>query len=158
VRRSQTLLWIDPTTGNVSSARATDAIRRKRNEQRQRTLLNSLLTVRKDKTKGRKMAKKGMVGKKVIVRGNVAGVHAGLVEKYDPATFSVTLTNARRLWRFYTRDKSGSISDICANGLKPNGGHSIGAKLLSTTIVNPNGLEISEMTDEAFKSVQNWEN
>lgn len=99
-----------------------------------------------------------MIGKKVIVRGNVAGVHAGVVSEFDPATQMVTLNNAYRLWRFYTRDKSGSISDVAANGLKPNGGHSIGAKLPSVTIINPNGLELAEMTDEAFKSIQDWKN
>ena len=29
------------------------------------------------------------------------------------------ITGAYRLWRVYTRDKSGSISDVAANGLKP---------------------------------------
>lgn len=102
--------------------------------------------------------KKSIVGKKMIVRANVAGVHAGIVECFDPTTQTVTLSAAYRLWRVYTRDKSGSMSDIAANGLKPKGGHSIGAKLLSVTIVNPQGLELSEMTDEAYKSIEKWEN
>lgn len=102
--------------------------------------------------------KESIVGKKMIVRANVAGVHAGIVTAFDAQTQTVTLTPAYRLWRIYTRDKSGSISDVVANGLKPKGGHSIGAKLSSTTIVNPNGLELSEMTDEAYKSIENWEN
>lgn len=102
--------------------------------------------------------KTGLIGKKVIVRANVAGVHAGIVESFEAATQTVTLTDAYRLWRFYTRDKSGSISDIAANGLKPNGGHSVGAKLASVTIVNPQGLELAEMTDEAYKSIGNWKN
>lgn len=99
-----------------------------------------------------------MIGKKVIVRGNVAGVHAGIIAEFDPSTQMVTLNNAYRLWRFYTRDKSGSISDVAANGLKPAGGHSIGAKLPSVTIINPNGLELAEMTEDAYKSVQEWKN
>jgi hypothetical protein len=98
------------------------------------------------------------VGKKMIVRANVAGVHAGIVEAYDPATQTVILSEAYRLWRIYTRDKSGSVSDVAANGLKPNGGHSIGAMLKSVTITNPQGLELAEMTDEAYKSIENWEN
>lgn len=102
--------------------------------------------------------KTDIMGKKVIVRANVAGVHAGIVDSFDAATQTVTLKNAYRLWRVYTRDKSGSISDVAANGLKPKGGHSIGARLSSVTIVNPNGLEISEMTEEAYKSIQEWEN
>lgn len=104
------------------------------------------------------MKKKGLVGKKVIVRTNVAGVHAGIVESFEPAQNMVTLTGAYRLWRFYTRDKSGSVSDIAANGLKPAGGHQIGAKLPSVTLVNPNGLELAEMTDEAYQSIQEWKN
>lgn len=102
--------------------------------------------------------KNGMIGKKVIVRANVAGVHAGIVESFDPANQTVTLTEAFRLWRVYTRDKTGSISDIAANGLKPSGGHSIGAKLASVTIVNPAGLELAEMTNDAYKSLCEWKN
>lgn len=101
---------------------------------------------------------KAVVGKKVIVRSNTAGVHAGIVKAFDPKTQTVMLTNAHRLWRFYTRDKSGSVSDVAANGLKPDGGHQIGAKLASVTITNPGGLELAEMTNEAYKSVCEWKN
>lgn len=102
--------------------------------------------------------KNNLIGKKVIVRANVAGVHAGVVKALDAATQTITLTGAYRLWRVYTRDKSGSISDVAANGLKPNGRHSIGARLASVTIVNPPGLEIAEMTADAYKSIEAWEN
>lgn len=95
-----------------------------------------------------------MVGKKVIVRANVAGVHAGIVESHVPGTTSITITGAYRLWRIYTRDKSGSISDVAANGLKPKAEHQIGAKLKSVLIENPNGLEVAEMTDEAYESIE----
>ena len=104
------------------------------------------------------MKKNSLIGKKVICRANVAGVHCGVVESFDPATQTVTLTGAYRLWRIYTRDKSGSISDVAANGLKPSGGHSIGAKLLSVTLVNPAGFELAEMTNEAYKSIEEWKN
>jgi hypothetical protein len=99
-----------------------------------------------------------IVGKKMIVRANVAGVHAGVVTAFDAATQTVTLEGAYRLWRVYTRDTSGSISDVAANGLKPNGGHSIGARLKSVTVVNPPGLELAEMTDEAYESIATWKN
>lgn len=102
--------------------------------------------------------KNSLIGKKMIVRANVAGVHAGVVSSFDPATQTVTLTKAYRLWRAYTRDSSGSISDIAANGLKPKGGHSIGAELASVTIVNPPGLELAEMTSDAYESIKNWKN
>ena len=105
-----------------------------------------------------KAKKNGLIGKKVVVRANVAGVHAGIVTAVDFTTQTITLADAYRLHRFYTRDKSGSISDVCANGLKDNGGHSIGAKLPSTTICNPPGLEISEMTNAAYASVVAWKN
>jgi hypothetical protein len=104
--------------------------------------------------------KKGnnIIGKKMIVRANVPGVHAGIVKEFYPETQTVVLSNAYRLWRFYTRETSGSISDVAANGLKPKGGHSIGAMLATVVIVNPPGLELSEMTDEAYKSIQEWKN
>lgn len=95
-----------------------------------------------------------MVGKNVIVRANVAGVHAGTVESVYGDT--VILINARRLWRVYTRDKSGSISDVAANGLKENSDHSIGALLPRVCIINPQGLEISEMTKVAHESVMEY--
>ena len=92
-----------------------------------------------------------MIGKKVIVRANVAGVHAGILESIDGTT--VVLKNAYRLWRVHTRDQSGSISDIAANGLKPGGNHMIGARLDSVMIVNPQGLEVAEMTEDAYNSL-----
>lgn len=93
-----------------------------------------------------------MIGKKVIVRANVAGVHCGTL-KYLSGT-TVILEGAYRLWSVYTRDKSGSVSNIAANGLKPNAEYSIGARLKSVLIENPPGLEIAEMTEEAFASVE----
>lgn len=102
--------------------------------------------------------KSKLIGKPFIVRANVAGVHGGILKEFDPKTQTVVLKNAYRLWRVYTRDKSGSISDVAANGLKPDGGHSIGAKLASVVITNPAGLELAEMTDAAYKSIQEWKN
>lgn len=99
-----------------------------------------------------------IVGKKVIVRSNVAGVHAGVIVSFDAKNSTVVLKDAYRLWRFYTRDKSGSVSDVAANGLKADGEHSIGAKLNTVTIVNPNGLELAEMTPAAYRSIQEWKN
>ena len=85
-----------------------------------------------------------IIGKDVIVRANVAGVHFGTVSQFDPATQTITLDNAHRLWRFYTRDTTGSISDVAAHGLKgPVNQHHIGAQLSSVVIVNPPGLEIA---------------
>ena len=100
--------------------------------------------------------KSELIGKKVIVRANVAGVHAGIVRSFQPSESTVTLVDAYRLWRYYTRDKSGSVSDIAASGLKEGADHQIGAKLISVTIVNPSGLELAEMSDEAYQSIVDW--
>lgn len=94
-----------------------------------------------------------LIGKPVIVRATVAGVHCGILAQLDPATQTATLTNACRLWRWYTRDKTGSISDVARHGLKPDAEHSIGAKLASVVIVSPQGLEIAETTQAAYESV-----
>lgn len=101
-----------------------------------------------------KTAAHKLLGAPVIVRANVAGVHCGILESYDPANCAVTLKDAYRLWRVYTRDASGSISDVAANGLKePLGRHSVGARLDSVSIVNPQGLEIASATAAAYASV-----
>lgn len=97
-----------------------------------------------------------LIDKPVIVRSNVAGVHAGILQEVNGT--EVTLKDAYRMWRFYTRDKTGSISDVAANGLKPGADHQIGAKLERVYISNPQGLEVAEMTDEAYKSFEVWKN
>ena len=94
-----------------------------------------------------------MIGKPVIVRATVAGVHFGILESADPVTQTAVLAGAYRLWRVYTRDASGSISDVAAHGLKPPlSQHSVGAKISRVVIVNPQGLEIAEATAAAYKS------
>lgn len=96
-----------------------------------------------------------LIGKPVIVRANVAGVHCGILAGVDPATQTTVLKDAYRLWRVFTRDTTGSISDIAANGLKlPLSQHSIGAKLNTVMIVNPPGLEIAEATPAAYASIE----
>jgi hypothetical protein len=97
-----------------------------------------------------------LIGRYVIVRANVAGVHAGKLVHLEGTT--AILEGAYRLWRVYTRDKSGSISDVAANGLKPNADHSIGARLNSVLIENPPGLEVAEMTEAAFETIEEYEN
>lgn len=97
-----------------------------------------------------------LIGKPVIVRANVAGVHSGILVSFNPSENTVLLKDAYRLWKVYTRDKTGSISDIAANGLKPDGQHSIGARLNSVLIHNPPGFELAEMTKDAYDSVCKW--
>ena len=95
-----------------------------------------------------------MIGKKVIVRANVAGVHAGTLISLEGT--QAVIEGAYRLWRIYTRDKSGSLSDIAANGLMPDKDHQIGARLKSVLIENPPGLEIDECTEDAFASIEKY--
>lgn len=109
-----------------------------------------------DKRREEKNMEQNLIGKKVIVRANVAGVHAGEVESVDLTRAAIMLKNARRLWRVYTRDSSGSISDVAANGLKPDADHSIGATLPTVTILNRDGLEIAEMNEKAWESVRDY--
>ena len=100
------------------------------------------------------MKKHSIIGKPVIVRANVAGVHCGICASLDTKNHTVVLTGAYRLWRYFTRDKTGSISDVAANGLKePLSQHSVGAKLPSVVITNPQGLEVAEATDAAYQSI-----
>jgi hypothetical protein len=96
-----------------------------------------------------------LIGKPVIVRASIAGVHCGILADIDLATQTVTLTDAYRMWRFHTRDVTGSISDVAANGLlEPLSKHNIGARLGSIMITNPQGLEIAEATADAYASIQ----
>jgi len=96
-----------------------------------------------------------LIGKQVIVRANVAGVHFGTVKAVDFAVSTIQLENAYRLWRVYTRDSTGSISDIAANGLKaPLDKHSIGARLDEVVIVNPEGLEIAVCADCVLETIE----
>lgn len=94
------------------------------------------------------------IGTYIIVRSNVAGVHAGIVKTLDIKNQAIKLVDACRLWRYETRDTTGSISDVAANGLKkPLDCHCIGAKLMSVTITNPAGFEIAEMSKKAYESI-----
>lgn len=92
-----------------------------------------------------------MIGKKCIVRSTAAGVHAGIVEELNGT--EVLLKDAYRLWRYYTRDKTGSISDVAANGLIRDKEHQIGARLDTVFISDSQGLEVAEMTENAYESL-----
>ena len=103
------------------------------------------------------MEKIDIIGKKVFVRAKLAGVHVGTVVAVDWENQVVQLKDARRLWRYYTRDKSGSLSDIGHYGPKDGAEHSIGAVLKTVTIQEPNGFELGECTDEAYERIMAWE-
>ena len=56
------------------------------------------------------------IGKKVIVRSYVSGVHFGeLIEKNGR---EVLLKNSRRLWRWTTSNRGVSLSEIANHGVK----------------------------------------
>lgn len=103
---------------------------------------------------GESIIDKLLVGKKVVVRAKLAGLHAGIVVASDVANKAIIIKDSCRIWDYYTRDTSGSLSDIGAYGLKkPYSQHHIGAQVPSVTIVEPDGFEHMEMTDAAFQTI-----
>lgn len=97
---------------------------------------------------------KNLIGKLAIVRATVSGVHAGRVKDVNFKDHSIVLEESYRLWRVYTRDDTGSISDIAAHGLKkPLSQHSIGAKIGTVVIYNPDGLEIAIIDEGVMRSI-----
>lgn len=58
-----------------------------------------------------------MIGKKCIIRCYASGVHFGTVSAHEGR--QVTLTGARRLWRWHTGGKSKgvSLSGVAVNGI-----------------------------------------
>lgn len=96
---------------------------------------------------------KFLLGKKVLVRAEVAGVHCGTLVAISGAT--VILENSYRLWKFYTnhKDITGSVSTVCSVGLSPDQPDMIGTKMPLVLIENSNGLEVGLMTDAAFLTV-----
>lgn len=83
----------------------------------------------------------------VIVRAHTAGVHAGFLESRKNDT--VVLTKSRRLWRWY----GASLSQVATTGLAI-GDNKIGAEVLKTEIVSPQGFEIIYCTKESQKNIQ----
>lgn len=95
-----------------------------------------------------------MIGKPVIVRSRVAGVHAGIAESIEGTT--AVLRDSHRFWRYFTRDITGSISDVAVNGLVDGKDHQIGARIERTAVIEgpESGLEIAQMTEAAWESVK----
>ena len=57
---------------------------------------------------------KNLIGKSVIVRAHMSGVHFGTLESVDGEV--IKLSNARRLWRWWAKDGV-SLSAVALNGL-----------------------------------------
>lgn len=56
------------------------------------------------------------IGRYVIVRASAAGVHAGVLKRYDPATAEVELAEARRLWLWHAI-RGVTLSEAAVYGL-----------------------------------------
>lgn len=95
-----------------------------------------------------------MIGKKVIIRADRAGVFYGVLKEKNGS--EVTLTDCRRLWCWYG---AASISQLAIEGTKrPND-----CKFtLVVPIISILGvIEIIPCTDEAIKSIEEvavWKN
>lgn len=92
------------------------------------------------------MAKKKKVY--VIVRAHTAGVHAGYLESRKGDT--VTLTESRRLWRWF----GGSLSEVANHGPAKPSECKFGGAVIRTEIVSPQGFEIAECRPAAVKAIQ----
>lgn len=99
-----------------------------------------------------------MLGKKVIIRANGAGVFFGtLVRKEDtPAGVEVELHNSRRIWRWYG---AASLSQLATEGTKEP------ARCMFTVVVPQHVvmqvIEIIPCTDKAVESIESvkvWRN
>ena len=90
---------------------------------------------------------KRLIGQYVIVRCRDAGVHAGFLLDYEGR--SVTIANARRLWRW--KCVSGiSLSDVAVNGLRHDQSRISGEVPI---IILPEACEIISVSDVAKASI-----
>lgn len=88
-----------------------------------------------------------MIGKKVIVRADRAGVFFGtLAEKNGN---EVTLTNCRRIWYW---DGAASISELAAKGVTKPADCKFSIAVESIVILGV--IEIIPCTDEAIASIE----
>jgi len=83
----------------------------------------------------------------VIVRAHTAGVHAGYLESRKGDT--VTLSESRRLWKWF----GGSLSEVANHG-PATGDNKFGGPVLKTEIVSPQGFEIAECRPAAIKAIK----
>lgn len=60
----------------------------------------------------------GFIGKVVLVRDNMAGVHVGTCVDFDAAAKTCTLKNARKVWRW---EGAASCHGVAKRGLRPDG-------------------------------------
>src|ERR1700722_8522646 len=96
-----------------------------------------------------------MLGKYVIVRSYRAGVFAGTLEKQEGNESQlITLTNARRLWRWYG---GASLSQIARYGTSQPENCKFPAEILRVQLINAfEIIECSEEGEKSIKSVPVW--
>jgi hypothetical protein len=87
----------------------------------------------------------------VIVRAYPSDVYAGYLEFQNAtnATY-VVLTDCRRLWRW----GADSLSEVATYGPSLKGENKFDARVARLMIVSPQGLEITECTEEARKAIE----
>ena len=88
-----------------------------------------------------------MIGKKVIIRADRAGVFYGTLAGKEGS--EVTLTNCRRLWYW---DGANSISELAEKGTARPNGCKFTVTVESIAILGV--IEIILVTDKAIKSIE----
>ena len=92
-----------------------------------------------------------MIGKKVIIRTDSAGVWFGTLEQKDGN--EVILRNARRMWQWWAKDGI-SLSSVSVNGIKREKSK-IAEGVETVWLV---AIEIIPCTDTAINSIENAPN
>lgn len=95
-----------------------------------------------------------MIGKKVIIRADRAGVFFGILKEKNGS--EVTLTDCRRLWRWYG---AASISQLAVEGTTEPGSCKFTLVVPIITILGV--IEIIPCTEQAVKSIESvkvWKN
>ncbi|MDE0006232.1 MAG: hypothetical protein OXQ29_26385 [Rhodospirillaceae bacterium] len=90
----------------------------------------------------------GMEGRYVLVRCTAAGVHAGVLESLQDG--AATLTDSRRLWRWYAVDKTISLSGVAVLGIT----HESTISIPVSRIVLLDPCEIMECTEQAERTIR----
>lgn len=92
-----------------------------------------------------------MIGRKCIIRCYASGVHFGTVAAQDGR--QVTLTDARRLWRWHTGGKKNgvSLSGVAVNGIDAK--QSVVEPVVPEMVLL-DALEIIPASDAAITSIE----
>ncbi len=92
-----------------------------------------------------------LIGRKCIIRCYASGVHFGTVAAHDGR--QVTLSNARRLWRWHTggKDKGVSLSAVAVTGIDASRSK---VEPVVAEMMLLDALEIIPATDAAIASIE----